>query len=44
MLKNFWYAIEFSEEITPQHRNGLTILGQELVLYRDTTGKTCRHE
>lgn len=37
MLKNFWYAIEFSEKVTPQPQR-LTILGQELVLYRDTKG------
>lgn len=37
MLKNFWYAIEFSEEITTTPKR-LTILGQELVLYRDTKG------
>ncbi len=38
MIKNFWYAIEFSEEITTTPKR-LTILGQELVLYRDTAGK-----
>lgn len=37
MLKNFWYAIEFSEEVTTTPKR-LTILGQELVLYRDTKG------
>ncbi|WP_420630142.1 Rieske 2Fe-2S domain-containing protein [Candidatus Leptofilum sp.] len=38
MLKNFWYAIEFSEEVTTTPKR-LTILGQELVLYRDSAGK-----
>ena len=38
MIKNFWYAIEFSEEVTIEPKR-LTILGQELVLYRDTAGK-----
>lgn len=37
MIKNFWYAIEFSHEVTTTPRR-LTILGQELVLYRDTKG------
>lgn len=37
MIKNFWYAIEFSEEVTNTPRR-LTILGQQLVLYRDTRG------
>ncbi len=37
MIKNFWYAIEFSEEITSEPKR-LTILGQELVAYRDTKG------
>lgn len=34
MIKNFWYAIEFSEKVTRDPIR-LTILGQELVLYRD---------
>lgn len=38
MLKNFWYAIEFSHEVTTTPIR-LTILGQELVLYRDSAGK-----
>lgn len=38
MLKNFWYAIEFSSVVTRQPMR-LTVLGQELVLYRDTQNK-----
>ena len=38
MIKNFWYAIEFSEEVTSTPKR-LTILGQELVLYRDSKGQ-----
>lgn len=37
MIKNFWYAIEHSENVTRQPIR-LTVLGQELVLYRDTQG------
>lgn len=37
MIKNFWYAIEFSHEVTSAPKR-LTVLGQELVLYRDTKG------
>lgn len=38
MLKNFWYAIEFSSVVTRKPMR-LTVLGQELVLYRDTQGR-----
>lgn len=39
MLKNFWYAVEFSEAVTRQNPVRLTVLGQELVLYRDSKGQ-----
>ncbi|MCB0035889.1 MAG: aromatic ring-hydroxylating dioxygenase subunit alpha [Anaerolineales bacterium] len=35
MLKNFWYAIALKEEVTSTPMR-MTVLGQELVLYRDT--------
>ena len=35
MIKNFWYAIEHSSEVTREPKR-LTVLGQELVLFRDT--------
>ncbi len=38
MLKNFWYAVEFSEAVAPQKPVRLRVLGQDLVLYRDTKG------
>ncbi len=38
MLKNFWYAVEFSEAVKANQPVRLTVLGQELVLYRDTKG------
>lgn len=35
MLKNFWYAIEWSDAIGQEPKR-LTVLGQELVLYRNS--------
>ena len=37
MLKNFWYAVEFSSAIADEPKR-ITVLGQELVLYRDSRG------
>ena len=38
MLKNFWYAVEWSDEVTDKPKQ-LTVLNQKLVLYRDTKGQ-----
>jgi phenylpropionate dioxygenase-like ring-hydroxylating dioxygenase large terminal subunit len=38
MLKNFWYAVEISREVTSQPRK-LTLMDKEYVLYRDTQGQ-----
>lgn len=38
MLKNFWYACEFSSEITNKPKC-ITMLSQDFVLYRDSTGQ-----
>jgi phenylpropionate dioxygenase-like ring-hydroxylating dioxygenase large terminal subunit len=35
MLKNFWYAVAWDDEVTREPTK-VTVLGQELVLYRDT--------
>ena len=42
MLKNQWYAVEFGEEVrdTP-HK--VQVMGQQLVLYRDTAGRVVAH-
>lgn len=37
MLKNFWYAIALSDEVTREPKR-ITALGSELVAYRDTQG------
>ena len=39
MLKNFWYAVEFSEVVKAGKPKRIKVLGQDLVLYRDTKGK-----
>ena len=38
ILKNFWYPSELSKTITNKPKR-ITLLGQELVLYRDTSSK-----
>ena len=38
MLKNFWYACEFSSKITNKPKR-ITMLSQDFVLYRDSTGQ-----
>jgi phenylpropionate dioxygenase-like ring-hydroxylating dioxygenase large terminal subunit len=38
MLKNFWYALAFKSEVTEKPLR-LKALGQELVLYRDSSGE-----
>jgi phenylpropionate dioxygenase-like ring-hydroxylating dioxygenase large terminal subunit len=38
MLKNFWYAVEFSEAVASDEPKRLRVLGQDLVLYRDSQG------
>ena len=38
MLKNFWYPIEFSKDITTKPKRA-RILGQDLVVYRTSSGK-----
>ncbi len=38
MLKNFWYACEFSSGITNKPKR-ITMLNQNFVLYRDSTGQ-----
>lgn len=38
MLKNFWYAVEFSKDVTRKPK-ALTVLGQKLVVYRTSKGK-----
>jgi len=38
MLKNFWWAVEFSDAITNQPKQ-VTAVGQKLVLWRDSKGK-----
>lgn len=37
MLKNLWYAIEWSDEVTTEPKKA-RVLGQDLVLYRDSKG------
>lgn len=39
MLKNFWYAVSLSSELKPQHPVKVRALGQDLVVYRDQSGK-----
>lgn len=39
MLKNMWYALEWSRNITNDKPVKAKILGQDLALYRDTKGK-----
>jgi phenylpropionate dioxygenase-like ring-hydroxylating dioxygenase large terminal subunit len=38
MLKNFWYACEFSQSVTAQPKQ-IVMFNQRLVLYRTTTGE-----
>jgi phenylpropionate dioxygenase-like ring-hydroxylating dioxygenase large terminal subunit len=38
MLKNFWYAVEHSGELQAGKPLNLEVLGQRLVLYRDSKG------
>jgi phenylpropionate dioxygenase-like ring-hydroxylating dioxygenase large terminal subunit len=38
MLKNLWYAIEWSKDVTTEPKQA-RVLGQNLVLYRDTAGR-----
>src|SRR5690349_14384151 len=38
MLKNFWYAVEFSDRVTSKPLK-LTCLGQRFVLYRTSKGE-----
>ena len=38
ILKNFWYVAELSSAITNKPK-GITMLGQDFVLYRDTKGQ-----
>lgn len=38
MLKNFWYAVEFSKDITTNPKQ-VTCLGQQLVMYRESSGQ-----
>ncbi|MEU4215217.1 aromatic ring-hydroxylating dioxygenase subunit alpha [Actinoplanes sp. NPDC026623] len=38
MLKNFWYAVEFSDRVTTRPAP-ITVLGQQLALYRTPSGK-----
>jgi phenylpropionate dioxygenase-like ring-hydroxylating dioxygenase large terminal subunit len=38
MLKNFWYAVEFSHAVTNKPMQ-MVCLGQKFVLWRDTNGK-----
>src|SRR5688572_4221659 len=38
MLKNFWYAVAWRDEITTKPKR-ITVLGQHLALYRDSRGK-----
>lgn len=37
MFKNFWYAVEFSEDLKPGKPHRVKVLGQQLVLYRKTS-------
>ena len=39
MLKNFWYACEFSHLITNSKPKQIELWNQRIVLYRDTAGK-----
>ncbi|MFN8170107.1 MAG: aromatic ring-hydroxylating dioxygenase subunit alpha [Candidatus Nanopelagicales bacterium] len=39
MLKNFWYALEFSSRVTPAAPTPARILLQDLVLERDASGR-----
>ncbi|MBE9033156.1 aromatic ring-hydroxylating dioxygenase subunit alpha [filamentous cyanobacterium LEGE 11480] len=38
MLKNFWYAVEFSQALSDQPKL-VQIFGQKIALYRDTQGR-----
>ncbi len=38
ILKNFWYVAELSSAITSKPKR-ITMLGQEFVLYRNTSGR-----
>ncbi|MDX6744378.1 aromatic ring-hydroxylating dioxygenase subunit alpha [Actinocorallia sp. A-T 12471] len=38
MLKNFWYAVEFSDQVTSKPKK-ITCLGQDFVLYRTSKGQ-----
>ena len=38
MLKNMWYACEFSKDITTKPKQ-VHILGQKLVMWRDSKGE-----
>lgn len=38
MLKNFWYAVEFSTDVTTKPKQ-VTLMGQHYVLYRDANGQ-----
>lgn len=38
MLKNFWYAVELSSDITSKPK-GITVLGQQFALYRNSEGR-----
>lgn len=38
MLKNFWYAVEFSDRVTTKPAR-ITVLGQYLALYRTPSGR-----
>ena len=38
MLKNMWYACEFSKDITAKPKQ-VHILGQKLVMWRDGNGE-----
>ena len=37
MFKNFWYAVEFSDDVKPGKPMKVKVLGQQLVLYRKTS-------
>lgn len=38
MLKNFWYAVEFSDAVTTKPVQ-ITLMGEQYVLYRDSQGQ-----
>src|SRR6478736_5166662 len=37
MFKNFWYAVEFSDDVKPGKPMKVKVLGQQLVIYRKTS-------